>query len=83
MIKIIDRIRELKAELKAVSAKRSALLEERIKLNLWIEKEDIQILTEQAAELRAKLLTAYDVFFLYTVAWDNKKLTKNSKYKSL
>lgn len=77
MKKIIDRIRELKAELKAVSAKRSALLEERLKLNLWIEKEDIQILTEQAADIRARLISAYDVFFLYTVAWDNKKLKKD------
>ena len=77
MKKIIARIRELKAELKAVSAKRAALLEERIKLNLWTEKEDIQVLTEQAADLRAKLLTAYDVFFLYITAWDNKKLKKD------
>jgi hypothetical protein len=77
MKKIIVRIRELKAELKAVSAKRSALLDERIKLNIWTEKEDLRILTEQAAELRARLLSAYDVFFLYTVAWDNKKLKKD------
>ena len=77
MKKVIARIRELKAELKAVSAKRSALLEERIKLNLWTEKEDIQILTEQAADLRARLLTAYDVFFEYTTAWNNKKLKKD------
>jgi hypothetical protein len=77
MTKIIDRIKELKAELKAVSAKRSALLEERLKLNIWIEKDDLKILTEQAAELRARLLTAYDVFFLYTTAWNNKKLKKD------
>ena len=77
MIKIIARIRELKAELKEVSAKRAQLLEERIKLNLWTEKEDIQILTEQAADLRARLLSAYDVFFLYTTAWNNKKLKKD------
>jgi hypothetical protein len=77
MQKVIDRINHLKAELKAVSAKRSALLDERIKLNIWTEKEDLRILTEQAAELRARLLSAYDVFFLYTVAWDNKKLKKD------
>jgi len=77
MIKIIDRIRELKAELKAVSAKRAQLIEERVKLSLWTEKEDIQVLTEQSADLTAKLLTAYDVFFLYITAWDNKKLKKD------
>ncbi len=77
MIKIIARIRELKAELKEVSAKRAQLLEERIKLNIWIEKDDLKILTEQAAELRARLLTAYDVFFLYTTAWNNKKQKKD------
>ena len=81
MQKVIDRINHLKAELKAVSAKRSALLEERLKLNLWgsqgTEKDDLRILTEQAAELRARLLSAYDVFFLYTTAWNNKKLKKD------
>jgi len=77
MKKIIDRIRELKAELKAVSAKRAQLIQERIKLNIWTEKDDLRILTEQAADLRARLLSAYDVFFLYTVAWDNKKLKKD------
>jgi len=77
MKKIIERIRELKAELKAVSAKRAQLIQERIKLNIWTEKDDLRILTEQAAELRARLLSAYDVFFLYTVAWDNKKLKKD------
>ncbi len=81
MQKVIDRINHLKAELKAVSAKRSALLEERLKLNLWgyqgTEKDDLRILTEQAADIRARLLSAYDVFFLYITAWDNKKLKKD------
>ncbi len=81
MKKVIDRIRELKAELKAVSAKRAQLIEERVKLSLWgsrgSEKDDLRVLTEQAADLTAKLITAYDVFFLYITAWDNKKLKKD------
>jgi len=81
MKKVIDRIRELKAELKAVSAKRAQLIEDRLKLNIWgyqgTEKDDLRILTEQAADLTARLLTAYDVFFEYTTAWNNKKLKKD------
>ncbi len=71
MQKVIARIRELKAELKTLEPALMGLDSPELTY-----QEHIKV-TEQAAELRAELLTAYDVFFLYTTAWNNKKLKKD------
>lgn len=71
MKKIIDRIRELKAELKTLEPALMGLVSPELTM-----KQHRKV-TEQAADLRARLLTAYDVFFLYTTAWNNKKLKKD------
>ena len=71
MEKVIARIKELKAELKTLEPALMGLDSPELTY-----QEHIKV-TEQAADLRAKLLTAYDVFFLYTVAWNNKKLKKD------
>jgi hypothetical protein len=72
-MKIIERINQLKAELKELEPALMGLVNPELTL------QEHRKVTKQAAELRARLLSAYDVFFLYTVAWDNKKLTKKGK----
>ena len=70
MKKVIARIRELKAELKALEPALMGLVNPELTL------QEHRKVTKQAAELRARLLSAYDVFFLYITSWDNKKLKK-------
>jgi len=70
-MKIIERINQLKAELKELEPALMGLVNPELTL------QEHRKVTKQAAELRARLLSAYDVFFLYTVAWDNKKLKKD------
>jgi len=76
MEKVIARIRELKAELKELEP---ALMLTDKELNIKEHLCEYIKAYDKAKDLRARLLTAYDVFFLYTTAWNNKKLTKNGK----
>jgi len=70
MIKIIEAIQELKAKHKALEPALMGLTDKEL------TKQQRDKIEAQADDIRQRLLVAYDVYFVYTIALEKHKAKK-------